>query len=73
MYNSVTINSTDDIYAFAFEAASGEAMVNFTIREDGDSHRFSLTIPFDVVMGLVPKAMEAARDGEKHRAMIARL
>ena len=73
MYNSVTIQSTDDIYAFAFEAASGEVMIHFTIREDGDSHRFSLSIPFDVVMGLVPKAMEAVRDGEKHRAMIARL
>lgn len=73
MFTSVTIQATDNIYAFAFEAASGEVMINFTISEEGDSHRLHLSIPFDVVMGLVPKAMEAARDGEKHRAMIAQL
>lgn len=69
MYNSVTIQSTDDIYAFAFEAASGEVMIDFTIREDGDSHRLSLTIPFDVVMGLATKAVAAEAENEKYRAL----
>lgn len=73
MFTSVTIQATDNIYAFAFDSHQGEAMVNFTISEEGDSHRLHLSIPFDVVMGLVPKAMEAARDNEKHRAMIAQL
>lgn len=71
MYSSVTIKSTDDIYTYAFDAANGEVMIDFTISEEGDSHRFHLTIPFDVVMELAPKAVAAEAENEQYRAKLA--
>ena len=72
-YQSLTIKSDDNVYAYAFQDTKGETLVNFMISADEGGASLHLTFPFEMVLDLAAKAANAVAADAQYQARQAEL